>query len=47
MLNDVDIWPMPNRDLSRYEREEMSAINVVREDRLDVDRSLWTPDQWR
>jgi penicillin-insensitive murein DD-endopeptidase len=43
---DVDIWltPMPGRELSRFEREDMSAINVVREDRLDVDRSLWTPD---
>jgi penicillin-insensitive murein endopeptidase len=43
---DVDIWltPMPNRELSRFEREDMSAVMVVREDRLDVDRSLWTPD---
>jgi penicillin-insensitive murein DD-endopeptidase len=43
---DVDIWltPMPNRELSRYDREDMSAVNVVREDRLDVDRSVWTPD---
>ncbi len=43
---DVDIWltPMPGRELSRVEREEMSAVNVVREDRLDVDRSVWTPD---
>ncbi|MGB6174748.1 MAG: penicillin-insensitive murein endopeptidase [Methylocella sp.] len=43
---DVDIWltPMPNRDLSRLEREEMSAVNVVRPDRLDVDPAKWTPD---
>jgi penicillin-insensitive murein endopeptidase len=43
---DADIWltPMPNRELSRYEREEMSAVNVVRADRLDVDPTKWTPD---
>jgi penicillin-insensitive murein DD-endopeptidase len=43
---DVDVWltPMPARQLTRAEREEMSAINVVRADRLDVDPSKWTPD---
>ena len=43
---DVDVWltPMPARELTRAEREEMSAINVVRADRLDVDPSKWTPD---
>lgn len=43
---DADIWltPMPNRDLSRVEREEMSAVTVVRADRLDVDPEKWTPD---
>jgi len=43
---DADIWltPMPNRNLSRAEREEMSAVNVVRADRLDVDYTKWTPD---
>jgi penicillin-insensitive murein endopeptidase len=43
---DVDVWltPMPPRELTRVEREEMSAINVVRTDRLDVDPSKWTPD---
>ncbi len=43
---DADIWltPMPNRDLSRAEREEMSAVNVVRADRRDVDPTKWTPD---
>jgi penicillin-insensitive murein endopeptidase len=43
---DADIWltPMPGRNLSRAEREEMSATNVVRADRLDVDPSVWTPD---
>ena len=43
---DADIWltPMPNRELSRLEREEMSAANMVRADRLDVDPAKWTPD---
>src|SRR5882757_4840587 len=42
---DADIWltPMPNRRLSREEREEMSAVMMVREDRLDIDPHVWTP----
>jgi penicillin-insensitive murein endopeptidase len=42
---DADIWlmPMPNRKLSRNEREEMSAVMMVRGDRLDIDRHAWTP----
>ncbi|MGB8399199.1 penicillin-insensitive murein endopeptidase [Bradyrhizobium sp.] len=42
---DADIWltPMPNRQLSRNEREEMSAVMMVREDRLDVDSKVFTP----
>jgi penicillin-insensitive murein endopeptidase len=42
---DADIWltPMPTRELTRKEREEMSAINVVADDRLDVDPTIWTP----
>src|SRR3977135_1681905 len=42
---DADIWltPMPNRELTRPEREEMSATMVVREDRKDVDPKVWTP----
>ncbi|MBL8587012.1 MAG: penicillin-insensitive murein endopeptidase [Methylobacteriaceae bacterium] len=41
---DADIWltPMPDRTLSRREREEMSATNVVAENRLDVDPAVWT-----
>ena len=41
---DADIWltPMPNRMLSREEREEMSAINVVATDKRDVDPAIWT-----
>jgi penicillin-insensitive murein endopeptidase len=42
---DADVWltPMPDRRLSRAEREEMSATNVVRGDWLDIDPSVWTP----
>jgi len=42
---DADIWltPMPARELTRLEREEMSAINVVRADRKDIDPAVWTP----
>jgi penicillin-insensitive murein endopeptidase len=42
---DADIWltPMPNRPLSRNEREEMSAVMMVREDRLDIDPKVFTP----
>ena len=42
---DADIWltPMPNRRLSRNEREEMSAVMMVRNDRLDVDTKVFTP----
>ena len=46
---DADIWltPMPNRELSRAEREEMSATNLVRQDRLDVDPSRYTEGHLR
>ena len=42
---DADIWltPMPTRQLSRNEREEMSAVMMVRADRLDIEPSAWTP----
>jgi len=42
---DADIWltPMPNHELSREEREAMSATNVVAADGKDVDSSVWTP----
>lgn len=41
---DGDVWltPMPARTLSRQEREEMSAINMLRQDRKDVDPGVWT-----
>ena len=42
---DADIWltPMPNRTLSRNEREEISAVMMVRHDRLDIDPKVFTP----
>jgi penicillin-insensitive murein endopeptidase len=42
---DADIWlrPMPDHELTRAEREEMSATNVVAADRKDVDPAIWTP----
>jgi penicillin-insensitive murein endopeptidase len=42
---DADIWltPMPERELSRVEREEMSATMVVGPSRRDVDPSVWKP----
>src|SRR5438477_4990707 len=42
---DADIWltPMPGRKLSRNEREETSAVMMVRDDRLDVDPRVFTP----
>ncbi|MEX1083869.1 MAG: penicillin-insensitive murein endopeptidase, partial [Xanthobacteraceae bacterium] len=41
---DADLWltPMPKRELTRQEREEMSAIQTVRDDRLDVNPTVWT-----
>jgi penicillin-insensitive murein DD-endopeptidase len=44
---DADVWltPMPDRTLSRAEREEMSAVNMVRDDGLDVDHAHWSERQ--
>lgn len=41
---DADIWltPMPNQRLSRVDREEMSATNVVAANWLDIDPARWT-----
>jgi len=41
---DADIWltPMPDRELTREEREEMSATMAVAPSRLDVDPKVWT-----
>src|SRR5450755_2856435 len=42
---DADIWltPMPDHKLSREEREETSAVMMVRPDRLDIDPKVFTP----
>jgi penicillin-insensitive murein DD-endopeptidase len=42
---DADIWltPMPDHRLSREDREEMSAVMMVRDDRLDIDPRVFTP----
>jgi len=44
---DADIWlnPMPDRKLSREEREFTSATNMVAEDRRDVDPKVWTHER--
>jgi len=44
---DADVWltPMPDHRLSREEREDMSAVMMVRPDRLDIDPHVWTPGQ--
>jgi penicillin-insensitive murein DD-endopeptidase len=41
---DADIWltPMPKRELTRAEREEMMATMAVAADRKDVDPHVWT-----
>ena len=41
---DADIWltPMPDRELTREEREEMSATNIVADDWKDVDPKIWS-----
>ncbi|WP_046867273.1 penicillin-insensitive murein endopeptidase [Microvirga massiliensis] len=42
---DADIWltPMPDRRLTREERETISATDMVRPDRLDIEPEAWTP----
>lgn len=42
---DADVWltPMPDHRMSRAEREETSATDMVRADRLDIDPQVWTP----
>jgi penicillin-insensitive murein endopeptidase len=43
---DADIWltPMPRRTLTREERREISATNVVAADWNDVNPAVWTRD---
>jgi penicillin-insensitive murein endopeptidase len=42
---DADVWltPMPDRELTRKEREEMMATNVVTDDWMDVNPKVWSP----
>ncbi|HEY4723670.1 MAG TPA: penicillin-insensitive murein endopeptidase, partial [Anaerolineae bacterium] len=42
---DADIWltPMPDRELTAQEREEMMATNVVADDWSDVNPQIWSP----
>ncbi len=42
---DADIWltPMPARELTRQEREDMSAISTLAPGHLTVDPKIWTP----
>jgi penicillin-insensitive murein endopeptidase len=42
---DADVWltPMPDRELTRQEREETSATMMVAQNRKDVDPEVWTP----
>src|SRR6185312_16144169 len=42
---DVDIWfmPMPNHVLSKEEREDTSAINLVSADWKHINPKMWTP----
>jgi penicillin-insensitive murein endopeptidase len=42
---DADIWfsPMPNRELTLQEREEMSATNIVADNWKDVNPKIWSP----
>jgi penicillin-insensitive murein endopeptidase len=42
---DADVWftPMPNRELTRREREEMMATNIVSDDWTEVRPEIWSP----
>jgi penicillin-insensitive murein endopeptidase len=42
---DADIWltPMPAHSLSTEERETVTPLMMVREDRTDIDPNTWTP----
>lgn len=42
---DADIWltPMPDHELTRQEREELMATNVVNDDWNDVNATVWGP----
>ena len=42
---DADIWftPMPDREVTRQEREEMMATNIVADNWKDVNPKIWSP----
>ena len=44
---DADVWltPMPDQPLTREDREEMSALDMVRPDGLSVDAAHWSERQ--
>lgn len=44
---DADIWltPMPNRRLTRRERESLSATYMLTKDQLSVNPAVWTPER--
>lgn len=44
---DADIWflPMPDRELSKAEREQISAISMVKMATREIDTSVWTPSR--
>ncbi len=46
---DADIWltPMPARTLTTEEREQISALMMVRDDRLDIDPANWSPSHMK
>lgn len=46
---DADVWltPSPGRELTREEREKISATMMVRDDRRDIDPAHWRPDHWK
>jgi len=46
---DADIWftPMPSRTLSAGERENISAVSMIKKKGLTVDDSVWTPERAR
>jgi penicillin-insensitive murein endopeptidase len=41
---DADVWltPMPNRQLTPQEREDISATSMLASDKKDVDPAIWT-----
>jgi penicillin-insensitive murein endopeptidase len=45
---DADLWltPMPSRELTRDEREKMSAVSMVAKDGKAVDPKTWTAGQF-